>query len=206
MHLPASGEHRLGWVLLGSHRAMSRRSADPRTPTASRLLPEARHPGEPTPELLDRVATRVHHADARAVVGALSPALDRATAPAARARRAVAEAVRTIRWPHLVVMAMLTPVVYLAYAGVAGPTATGTAWTWLLGLDALVAAAVLATYVPGTTKASSPCAATAGLQVFFALFLLGMGPSVPMRGVFAFAALTFALVQRSVGAGACSVR
>ncbi len=185
---------------------MTQPSVEADQPTAPRLVTEAGHPSKPEPALLARVAEHLRRADASAFVGDLTSSVGSLSGRAQNVGPSLGGALHPFRWPHLLVLVVVAPLAFLAYQWAAGPSATGAAWTWLLALDALVAAAVLATYVPGTAKAASPCAASAGLQVIFALFLLGLGPTVPMRGVFAFGALTFALVQRTTGNGACSIR
>lgn len=111
---------------------------------------------------------------------------------------------------HTVATLVITPMLWAAYRSAAGPEIAGSfAWTWLLLLTALVGAAALATYLPrprGARAMGSPCAALAGAHVVLAAVVLSMGPSVPMRGIFAFAIVTFSLVQRMAGSAACSVR
>ena len=106
---------------------------------------------------------------------------------------------------------MLAPVLFLAYRSAAGPTVAGDpAWTVLLALTALVGAGALATYLPQPRDAvramGPPCATLAGAHVLLAALMLSTGPSVPMRGVFAFGMVLFALIQRLSGSAACATR
>ena len=112
---------------------------------------------------------------------------------------------------HTVASLVLAPVLFLAYRSAAGPTVAGdSAWTVLLALTALVGAGALATYLPQPRDAvrtlGSPCATLAGAHVLLAAVMLTTGHSVPMRGVFAFGMVLFALVQRLSGSAACAAR
>ncbi len=156
---------------------------------------------QPPPDLTG-LTDRIRRADATDVVGSLVP--DAASSATQTGRGWLS------RWSlrHLVAVTIGAPLLYLVYRSAAGPTTVGDpAWAWLLGATALLGAAALATYLPSRSgrSAASPCAALAGAHVIVAAFMLALGPAVPMRGVLAFGMVVFALVQRTIGASACSL-
>ncbi|MFZ2016312.1 MAG: hypothetical protein WAV00_21025 [Nocardioides sp.] len=106
---------------------------------------------------------------------------------------------------RILAAAGLTPLLFLVYGGlIDGGPPPGPGWTAVLLGVAAIGSLALATYLPqpGTGALTSPCAAVAGVWVFFAGMALNAPPD-PVNGLIAFGAVTFALVQRVRGAHAC---
>ncbi|MFN8194369.1 MAG: hypothetical protein U0R80_08815 [Nocardioidaceae bacterium] len=107
--------------------------------------------------------------------------------------------------PRLLVAAALSPPMFLVYRdAVDGSPPTGVGWNLLLGAVAVVAALLLATYVPqrAAGRGSSPCAALAVVQVLLAGMVLD-APADPLFGVLALGFVSFGLTQRLRGSRAC---
>lgn len=106
---------------------------------------------------------------------------------------------------RLLVAVLAAPLLFTSYRdAIDGPVPGGIGWTLTLGLVAVVAALVVATYVPqrGGPAATSPCASLAVVYVLLAGMVLDAPPD-PLYVGLALAMVSFALVQRLRGAAAC---
>lgn len=106
---------------------------------------------------------------------------------------------------RVVIAALLTPVLFVAYRGaIDGTPPSSPGWLALLVVVAAIGSLAVSTYVPQRTAAalSSPCGAISGVWVLFAGMALD-APADPLNGVFALFAVSFALIQRLRGGRAC---
>lgn len=106
---------------------------------------------------------------------------------------------------HTVAMVVLSPLLFLAYNAALGSGFVDLVWNLLTGAMSLVAALILATYLPmrGAGRAvGSSCAVMAGLLVPGAGILLHQATGT-MGGALALGILSLGLVQRVSGTSAC---
>ncbi len=106
---------------------------------------------------------------------------------------------------HTVAMVVLSPLLFLAYNAALGSGFVDPVWNLLTGAMSLVAALILATYLPmrGAGRAvGSSCAVMAGLLVPGAGILLHQATGT-MGGALALGILSLGLVQRVSGTSAC---
>lgn len=106
---------------------------------------------------------------------------------------------------HTAAMVVLSPLLFLTYNAALGSGFVDPVWNLLTGAMSLVAALILATYLPlrGAGRAvGSSCAVMAGLLVPGAGILLHQATG-PMGGAIALGILSLGLVQRVSDTSAC---
>jgi hypothetical protein len=106
---------------------------------------------------------------------------------------------------HTVAMVALSPLLFLVYNAALGVGFGDPVWSVLIGAMAVVAALILATYLPrrGAQRVhGSSCAVMAGLLVPGAAVLLHQGTG-PLSGALALAILSLGLWQRISGTSTC---
>lgn len=116
-------------------------------------------------------------------------------------------------WPlrRRLVVAVLSPTVFIVLVASAGgwAPATSPAWTALVALTALVSASTLATYLPlrGSGQrldlGCTPCAAVAAVSVLASLFVLSSEPHDVPTAVLAVGISAFGLLQRLKNPATC---
>lgn len=114
-------------------------------------------------------------------------------------------------WPRrrvLVALVLIGPTAWFLFRNIGGWAPDAPLWNALVVLVAVVAAAIVATYVPlpgnrGVDVGCRPCAAVAGVTALCAGSLLGSAPQDVGLAVVALGLVSFGLVQRQRGARSC---